>query len=570
MQIRRVFSLFIAMYAFVISPDNSYAKPELLSASFPKPKKLNKILPPEYQVYLKIKPLLENTKDLASIEASERQLLTYKMDAETRLLDKEFDEMFAVLEIRRAEKFSQLRKWNKAMESFQRGYANLANFKFPYYWLESSSRALSDLCKRNKKKKDESCLTIARKVVDMFPRNAKETKVLRELPSIDTLPSSEMGTERLSQTYTEKIEKDEESFQLVLQAFLKPQDADLLKLGKEFIELYPKSILRYRTQFLMAEYLFKKNNKDDAKRFYESIINDTPLGFYAVIAAERLGVNLRDRVKKDPIKIDRDGFGLSLGEKRSLERLQQLYDTKHFEETQFEFEAFARTRSYSTDLLIYLMSLATRADQNLNAFRIANELIQRRYDGLLNQEIIEIIFPERYMKEIETSAIQSRIDPLLVASLTKQESGFRANILSSSGALGLMQLMPFTALDVDDEVPLHNLKDPKTNIRLGTQYLASLMDKYNNNVIFSLAAYNAGPNRVSKWRKDSKVDADMIEFIESIPFRETRDYVMSILRNRYWYQYRKGYPLKSTFEYWTTGVVPATPSPSVTPTSTAK
>jgi TolA-binding protein len=554
MQNRRVFLLCALIAIVFFSCPLSQAKPELLSASFPKPKKGSlsaRLLPSEYQVYLKIKPLLNQVSSLSEVEAAEKTLLSSKMDNESKLLDREFDEWFGVLELRRATFLVQSKKWKKAMQSFQRGYYHLSNFKFPYYWLTTTSEALAKLCLRDKKEKDDHCLALARKVVDLFPKAAKETKVLRDLPSIAALPSSELSGERLAQTYTEKVEKDEEAFQTVLQAFLKPQDADLLKLGKEFIELYPRSILRYRTQFLMAEHLTKRQNHDDAKPFYQNIVNDVPLSFYAVVASERLAQPLRDRVKKDPIKIDREAFGLTLPEKRSLERLQLLFDLKHHDELTLEIEAFTRHRFYSNDLVIYLMSLLTRSDQNLSAFRFANELIQRRYDGLLQQELIDMIFPDRYSKDIETYSIQNRLDPLMVASLIKQESGFRAPILSSSGALGLMQLMPFTAIEVDPEVPLSQLKDPSVNIRLGTQYLASLMERYNNNIVYSLAAYNAGPNRVAKWRKDSKVDADMIEFIESIPFRETRDYVMSILRNRYWYQYRKGYPLKSTFDYWT-------------------
>jgi soluble lytic murein transglycosylase-like protein len=557
MQIRRVFSTFVALGTLLSFTSEVHAKPELLGAAFPKPKKVNKSLPHEYQVYLKIKKTLANPKDLAEVESAERSLLSAPMDSESKLLDREFDEMFGVLELRRATFLAQSKKWSRAIDSFQRGLSHLSNGKVPFYWLSSTSDALSRICKRDLKKKDEACLAIARKVVDIFPKVATETKELRSLPAIDAIPGSEMSTERLSQTYTEKVEKDEEAFQTVLQAFLKPQDADLMKLGKEFIELFPRSILRYRTQFLMAEHLHRKGDAEEAKNFYNNIMNDVPLSFYAVIASERTGQSLRDRVKKEPLKIDRETFGLNLTEKRYLERLQQLYDSKHGDEVAFELEAFSRTRSYSSDFLIYLMGLATRAEQNLNAFRLANELIQRRHESLLNQEMIEMIFPERYEKEIEPVAIQNRLDPLLITSLIKQESGFKGSALSSVGAVGLMQLMPFTAVEVDEETPINELRDPKTNIRIGSLYLASLMEKYNNNAIYALSAYNAGPNRVAKWRKDVKSDADMIEFIESIPFRETRDYVMSILRNRYWYQYRKGYPVKSSFEYWTAPAAPA-------------
>jgi soluble lytic murein transglycosylase len=200
------------------------------------------------------------------------------------------------------------------------------------------------------------------------------------------------------------------------------------------------------------------------------------------------------------------------------------------------------------------MKFAFEANQNLVAFKLANELIQRKYDRLLSSDFIDLIFPDRFVKEIEEQATLNKVDPLVVISLMKQESGFKAPILSSSGALGLMQLMPFTAIDTKKDLYLTTLKDPATNIAVGTKYLGSLLDKYEGNIPYALAAYNAGPNRVAKWKREQKADVkpdvSMIEWIESIPYKETRDYVMSILRNRFWYQYRKGVQPESIFKVW--------------------
>ena len=161
-----------------------------------------------------------------------------------------------------------------------------------------------------------------------------------------------------------------------------------------------------------------------------------------------------------------------------------------------------------------------------------------------------MIFPDRYAKDVDRIAIANQLDPLLVMSLIKQESGFKAPILSSSGAVGLMQLMPFTAIDTVKDVVLAQMKNPNSNIEVGAKYLASLMNQYEGNIPFALAAYNAGPHRVSKWRKDAKPDFGMIEWIEAIPYKETRDYVMAILRNQYWYNYRRGLNAESIFSAW--------------------
>jgi len=116
-----------------------------------------------------------------------------------------------------------------------------------------------------------------------------------------------------------------------------------------------------------------------------------------------------------------------------------------------------------------------------------------------------------------------------------------------------MQLMPFTALEVQKDLLLRKLRDPKKNIEIGTKYLSSLLnERFNGNVVYALAGYNAGPHRVGKWRKEAKPDWGMQEFVEAIPYKETRDYVMSILRNRFWYQFRKGMKPQSMAEAWRT------------------
>jgi soluble lytic murein transglycosylase len=259
---------------------------------------------------------------------------------------------------------------------------------------------------------------------------------------------------------------------------------------------------------------------------------------------------MRDKVNKEALTIDRNEFNPNPTERLTLLRAQGLFDHKNYEEVGIELDTLIRVRNYSTDFLLYLTRFAYDSNQNLSSFKFVNELIQRKYENLLSTDILALVFPDRFGKEIETEATLNHVDPLLVVSLMKQESGFKAPILSSSGALGLMQLMSFTALETVPDMKLRMLKDPQTNIHVGTKYLASLLDKYEGNIPFALAAYNAGPNRVAKWKKDLKPDSSMIDFIESIPFKETREYVMAILRNRYWYEYRRGAPALSLSDSW--------------------
>ena len=132
------------------------------------------------------------------------------------------------------------------------------------------------------------------------------------------------------------------------------------------------------------------------------------------------------------------------------------------------------------------------------------------------------------------------IERALALAVTRQESAFNAGAVSPSGALGLMQLMPGTARDVAGRLGLPFVQskltaDPTYNVTLGSQYLAEMLQRFGGSYELALAAYNAGPNRVARWLqtigdpRGGKID--MVDWIEMIPLRETRNYVERIMES---------------------------------------
>jgi soluble lytic murein transglycosylase len=122
-----------------------------------------------------------------------------------------------------------------------------------------------------------------------------------------------------------------------------------------------------------------------------------------------------------------------------------------------------------------------------------------------------------------------------VASLIRQESEFNPGVVSHANAYGLMQLLPNTGKGTAKQVGLRNYKtdsllDPTINIELGTKYFREMVDHFGGQIEYALAAYNAGSSRVESWRSSGSY-RDIEEFVESIPFTETREYVQAIVRN---------------------------------------
>lgn len=142
-------------------------------------------------------------------------------------------------------------------------------------------------------------------------------------------------------------------------------------------------------------------------------------------------------------------------------------------------------------------------------------------------------YPLPFRETVEQHAKSADIEPTWVYGIARSESLFMADVRSSAGAVGLMQLMPATAKQVAGELRLPwnglaTLTDPDASIRLGTTYLASMAARYAGNRVLATAAYNAGPQRVDRWvPADGRVDARI--WIENIPFNETRAYVKRVL-----------------------------------------
>ena len=153
-------------------------------------------------------------------------------------------------------------------------------------------------------------------------------------------------------------------------------------------------------------------------------------------------------------------------------------------------------------------------------------------------------YPRAYSELVSQNAALNGLSEGLVFALIRAESGFSPAIKSSAGAIGLMQMMPATAKQTAREKGDFNpqrLTVPEYNIRLGTKHLNDLMKQYDGDVVYMAAAYNAGSGALERWKKSFK-GLKKDEFIESIPYQETRDYVKKVYASAA--TYRQLYGLK--------------------------
>ena len=155
-------------------------------------------------------------------------------------------------------------------------------------------------------------------------------------------------------------------------------------------------------------------------------------------------------------------------------------------------------------------------------------------------EYWQLLFPRPYWSDLTVASEAQGLDPYLVASLIRQESEFNAGAVSRANAYGLMQLLPSVGKAQAKRLGVKgftatSLLNPQTNLQLGTANLRQVLNRFGQQPEYALAAYNAGDVPIRNWMAENNY-GDIAEFVESIPYTETREYVQSILRNREMYR----------------------------------
>lgn len=276
--------------------------------------------------------------------------------------------------------------------------------------------------------------------------------------------------------------------------------------------------------------------------------------YWTAIALEQQGKPGREALLRD-IATERSFYGFMAAQ--MLGTPYQLNHTPLMQNTEAKQQlaqqpAFIRIR----ELLALERYYDARSEWNLAISRMEPEQIHTAahlaqewgwYDQGIRGAIssqrwndMQLRFPNPLPELFEQHAQNRAIDPAWAVAIARQESAFWMQARSHAGALGLMQLMPATARATAKRhaIPLPSLNllsEPDTNIRLGTAYLSEMAQRFNGNLAYASAAYNAGPSRVSQWL-NARGELPLDIWIETIPFDETRNYVQNVLAFRVIYE----------------------------------
>lgn len=295
---------------------------------------------------------------------------------------------------------------------------------------------------------------------------------------------------------------------------------------------------RSRALFFQGRCLNQLDRKAEAKLVFEKIVRDDFFSFYGLVTYNELGINL------PPLS-------------------QLKYEKKFPFDTELKFLSEEESKIF-TELIRYKeINIAERAIATLSKGVIENQVNLgaflaekgKRYlplfasfsklDNNSRMEVFakftDLLFPQPYYDDVRKMSEKTSIPVSLIYSIMKQESAFNEKTRSSADAIGLMQMIPRLAKHISKKFTVggyskpEDLYNPNVNIQLGSFELMEQVRKQSGQLTFVAAAYNAGPNALAGWLKTRK-RPDIIEFIEEIPYDETRTYVKIIARNKLFYE----------------------------------
>ena len=329
------------------------------------------------------------------------------------------------------------------------------------------------------------------------------------------------------------------------------------RLWSEFETRYPRAALLPQVLYWQARAAIFNDHHDTAIRLYQRLINDYPAHYYSRLAATSRQ-SLEHRLQssgvvvagadetpptipwtppRPPRELDASP-GQPARERFHFIRIQELQQLQMHPLAAREIHMLAPLLPQTTPVRYFLATLCASSQEHAAVLRFLSGIIEAMSPAEvrgLPRTFWTLLFPRAFWPEVLPQSKRLGLNPYVVLSMMRQESAFNPAAVSRAGAIGLMQLMPATAQEIAarlalPEISVEQLHDPQLSITLGTRYFAELLERYQGNVVLALAAYNAGPGQVARWLEQWPHLA-MEEFIEHIPFDETRAYVKLVLRN---------------------------------------
>jgi len=405
------------------------------------------------------------------------------------------------------------------------------------------------LCARRLKNQDQVHATLD-KLGRQYPQSKWRLDALMADANSHLIENALDVYEPLYRACYESFPKDPQAatchWKVVWGHYLRRQ-SDAADLMRSHLRMYPASDEAPAALYFLGRLAEASSDPGTARAYYDEIVREYPNYYYTVLARERLrqitsppSASVKEFLRTIPFpqrsrSLD---FVPNATAKARIERARLLASADLEDWAEGELRFGAQTEDQPHVLAIELASLSNRRTGPDQALRY----IKRYAGGYLFMplesapaDFWKLAFPMPYRSDLERFAKQNDTDPFLMAALIRQESEFNPKAVSRANARGLTQILPSTGRELSRRLNVKpyttaRLFQPVVNLQLGTFYLKSMTASLGGHSEAALAAYNAGLSRAHAWLSwgDFREPA---EFIETVPFTETRNYIQTVLRN---------------------------------------
>ena len=324
---------------------------------------------------------------------------------------------------------------------------------------------------------------------------------------------------------------------------------DAGEMLREHLVKFPGSERASSALYFLGRLAEADGSLDTAKGYYSEITARFPNHYYGELAERRLAdpalfkspesTTVRAFLNEVvwPVRRPERQFEPTPATQARIERARVLADAGLPDLAENELRYGARKEEQPHVLAIHLATMANRYDSPNRAMRLMKSLVPGYLSIPLDDappSFWRLLYPLPWRAQLERNAKLNGLDPYMVAGLIRQESEFNPEAVSSAQAYGLTQLLPSTGRMLlktsRRRFRASVLFQPEVNLRLGTLYLRNMYDNYSGHWEQTLASYNAGGSRVQTWNNWGQY-REPAEFVETIPFSETRNYVFAVMRN---------------------------------------
>ncbi len=462
--------------------------------------------------------------------------------------------------------YYRLRDYSQSKEYLTSSYEKNPSGMFADDSLYYKGMALTNLGR------DDEAISYYKKLLNLFPSSNFSDDALYRIGRIYSLredfTNSAVYFKRIPAEYPSGDKLPEALWELGLIQYRSGDYGSAKATFSSYSSSYKGTSLEEKGLFWQAKCCQNLGEDDMAAELYKEIIDLCSYSYYTFASSdmlEQMGINADIKKVNNELNPENSGSSIIIpdlsytpeedtqlntdstidkeGGVSHINKAIELLNLEFFNSASLEIKAANSELEENPESTIEIATLFLESNNYSSSINIIGKNL-KKLKSELDEHYIDYIYylyyPYGYKDIVREYSNQYNLDPLFTLAVIRQESNFMPDAISYAGARGLMQIMPSTGEGIAGQIDILDfdvsmLLDPETNIKMGTFYLRQQLDNFSQNKFYCLGAYNGGPGRMSGW-VSNRGSQDIDEFIESISYEQSREYIKRVMGHYYFYQ----------------------------------